>query len=79
MSETREQSAAKPEIVQRLTKLMEQYIANGRSTPGAAQKNDADISLDGKHGKAKGQDKAKQKKRARAKQEVKLAMNPDFD
>ena len=32
-----------PEIVTRLTKLLEKYIADGRSTPGAPQKNDATI------------------------------------
>ncbi len=37
-----------PEVVARLTKLMQQYIANGRSTPGTPQKNAAVIRLDGK-------------------------------
>jgi arylsulfatase A len=31
--------AEHPEIVERLTKLMEKFVANGRSTPGAAQPN----------------------------------------
>lgn len=34
-----------PEIVERLTKLLEKYIADGRSTPGAPQKNDVPIKL----------------------------------
>jgi len=34
-----------PEIVQRLLKLMEKYIADGRSTAGPTQKNDATIRL----------------------------------
>ena len=34
-----------PEIVSRLTKLLEQYVANGRSTPGPAAKNDAPVDL----------------------------------
>jgi len=34
-----------PKIVARLTKLLEKYIADGRSTPGAPQKNDAAIKL----------------------------------
>ena len=34
-----------PEIVRRLTKLLEKYVADGRSTPGAFQKNDASINL----------------------------------
>ena len=36
---------AHPDIVSRLTKLLEKYIADGRSTPGAPQKNDAAINL----------------------------------
>ncbi len=34
-----------PEIVSRLTKLLEKYVADGRSTPGAPQKNDTTIQL----------------------------------
>jgi arylsulfatase A-like enzyme len=34
-----------PEIVERLTKLLEKYIADGRSTPGLAQKNDAQVEI----------------------------------
>ena len=34
-----------PEIVQRLTRLLEKYVADGRSTPGAPQKNDVSINL----------------------------------
>ena len=34
-----------PEIVQRLTRLLEKYVADGRSTPGASQKNDVPIAL----------------------------------
>ena len=34
-----------PEIVDRLTKLLEKYVADGRSTPGIPQKNDAPIKL----------------------------------
>ena len=32
--------AEHPEIVARLTKLLEKFVADGRSTPGAAQRND---------------------------------------
>ena len=32
--------AQRPEIVTQLTELLEKYIADGRSTPGAPQKND---------------------------------------
>jgi arylsulfatase A-like enzyme len=36
---------AHPEIVARLTALLEKYVADGRSTPGAPQKNDAAIDI----------------------------------
>ncbi|MCB0685597.1 MAG: arylsulfatase [Saprospiraceae bacterium] len=34
-----------PDIVQKLSDLMNRYIAEGRSTPGSSQKNDRDIIL----------------------------------
>jgi arylsulfatase A len=34
-----------PQVVERLTKLLEKYVADGRSTPGAPQRNDAAIEL----------------------------------
>jgi arylsulfatase A-like enzyme len=37
LGETREVLAANPDVAERLTKLMQQYIDNGRSTPGAPQ------------------------------------------
>ncbi len=43
--ETNNVQAAHPEIVARLTKLLADYVANGRSTPGPAQKNDTDIKI----------------------------------
>ena len=36
-------AATEPEVVARLTALLEQYIQNGRSTPGIKQANDRDI------------------------------------
>ena len=36
---------AHPEIVERLTKLLKKYLADGRSTPGAPQKNDTAVNL----------------------------------
>ena len=36
---------AHPEIVARLTRLLKKYVADGRSTPGAPQKNDTAIKL----------------------------------
>lgn len=34
-----------PEVVHRLTNLLEDYVANGRSTPGKVQINDAEIDI----------------------------------
>ena len=68
IGETKDVAAANPEVVERLTKLMQQYVANGRSTPGPAQKNEASISLDGK-GKAAGKQVLDEK----------LARDPNFD
>ena len=38
-AEQRNQQADHPEIVARLTRLLEQYVAEGRSTPGPTQTN----------------------------------------
>ncbi len=51
IGETTNVQSANPEVVARLTKLAEEYITNGRSTPGAKQPNDAPIHLL-KNGKA---------------------------
>ncbi|OHB64153.1 MAG: hypothetical protein A2Y76_04095 [Planctomycetes bacterium RBG_13_60_9] len=40
LSETKDVLVENPEIVARLTKLMQGYLDNGRSTPGAAQSNE---------------------------------------
>jgi arylsulfatase A-like enzyme len=45
LSETQDVLAANPDLVDRLTKLMQQYIDNGRSTPGAPQKNGVSFAL----------------------------------
>ena len=45
VGERTNQCQAHPEIVERLTKLLAKYVADGRSTPGAPQKNDAQIVL----------------------------------
>jgi hypothetical protein len=37
--------SANPATIHRMFKLLEKYVANGRSTPGPAQKNDAPIDL----------------------------------
>ncbi len=38
-AETKNVQAEQPEVVERLTKLLEKYVADGRSTAGAAQPN----------------------------------------
>jgi arylsulfatase A len=40
-----------PDVVERLTKLLEKYIADGRSTPGAPQQNEGETSIWGPGGK----------------------------
>ncbi|HUT58582.1 MAG TPA: arylsulfatase [Phycisphaerae bacterium] len=72
LSETSNVADANGDVVQRLTRLMRQYIANGRSTPGAAQENGAEISIDGR---AKGKGKGNAKKR----REERNARDPSFD
>jgi len=37
--------AERPEVAERLAKLMGQYIATGRSTPGEPSKTDVNIRL----------------------------------
>ena len=37
--------AERPEIVTRLTRLLEKYVADGRSTPGRPQRNDGNVRL----------------------------------
>lgn len=44
IGETRNVAADHPEVVQRLTALMKRFIANGRSTPGAAQPAEAGVT-----------------------------------
>lgn len=45
LGETKNVAAAHPEEVRRLTKLMQRYLDNGRSTPGEPQSNDVPIRL----------------------------------
>lgn len=43
--ESKNQAVAMPEVVARLTELLERYVANGRSTPGAKQANDVVVKF----------------------------------
>ena len=45
IGETNNVQAAHPEIVERLTRLLEKYAADGRSTPGAPQPNTTPVSI----------------------------------
>jgi hypothetical protein len=62
-------------VVGRLTNLMQRYIDNGRSTPGAPQKNQVTVSLSG--GKAqkanKAQNSGKGRKAGKGKKAAKKA------
>lgn len=44
--ETGNLAGTNPEVVERLTTLMKKYIAQGRSTAGASQKNEASVSIE---------------------------------
>ncbi len=55
LAESKNVYAEHPEVVARLTKLLEKYIADGRSTPGTPQKNDAEIVVRKKDSKGKKQ------------------------
>ena len=52
IAESKNLQAEQPDEVARLTKLLEQIIAQGRSTPGAKQTNDAAIQIRKKPGKS---------------------------
>ncbi len=45
LGEQKNLQAERPEVVARLTALLEKYVADGRSTPGPAQKNDAAVDI----------------------------------
>ena len=45
VGETKNLQAEHPEIVEKLTKLLEKYVADGRSTPGTAQPNNGKIDI----------------------------------
>lgn len=47
LGERRNLQADHPEVVDRLTKLLERYVAEGRSTPGPAQENAGSVRIHG--------------------------------
>jgi arylsulfatase A len=84
LGEKQNVAAANPEVVTRLTTLMRQYMADGRSTVGSPQKNDVLMSLDGsvretRKDKTKEEKAGKKSKKTNSQREIKNALNPDFD
>lgn len=77
LSETKDIAQANPEVVARLTALMNRYISDGRSTSGAPQKNEAEMSVNGSTD-GDGEKKSKKEKK-QAMKEVALAKDPSFD
>ena len=45
IGETKNVQAEHPDVVARMTKILETQISNGRSTPGSPQKNDGEITV----------------------------------
>jgi len=45
ISERRNLQAKRPDVTARLTALLQSYVDNGRSTPGAPRKNDRDVRI----------------------------------
>jgi len=60
LGEKHDVRAANPEVLTTLTALFQRYIDNGRSTPGAIQKNEFALSLEGNAAGKKSNRKAKQ-------------------
>jgi arylsulfatase A-like enzyme len=84
LSEKKDVLAANADVGAKLTALMQRYIDNGRSTAGAAQKNDFDLSITG--GETEGKRKKKNQKAAAAgkseaerAREMALAADASFD
>ncbi len=73
LSEATNVAQANPDVVERLTVLMRRYLTEGRSTVGAPQKNEAEMSIDASAGGG-GEQKSKKAKK-KDKKEVALANN----
>lgn len=57
IGEKKNVQAEHPDVVGQLTKLLEKQVADGRSTPGAPQQNDAKIDIWKKNSDAPGKTK----------------------
>ena len=79
LGETQDVLAANAPVAEKLTALMHRYIDSGRSTPGAAQKNDFELSLPGGHNKPTRRNKGNAGKTGNERQrEMVLAADPSF-
>ena len=78
LSETKDVLSANADVAAKLAALMQSYIDRGRSTPGAAQKNDFEISINGGDAKGKPKKKGGKAEIERA-HEMALAADPTFD
>jgi len=76
VSETKDVLAANPDVVATLTALMQRYITEGRSTAGPAQKNDVEMSVEESGG---GKRKKGKKAGKKSREDVALALDPEFD
>ena len=79
LGETKDVAAVHPKMVGSLTVLMEKYIGEGRSTAGAPQKNEAEISLDGSTGGNKKRGKKEKEPSPKEKEEEARSLDPNFD
>ena len=84
LSETKDVADANPDVVERLTTLMRRYIAEGRSTIGAPQKNDVAMSVDKSFGhnrkkKKGGKSEVTGNSESERIREIALASDPSFD
>jgi len=79
LSETKDAPSDHAEVAEKLAGVMEGYIARGRSTPGADQKNDYDLAIpDGKAKPKTKKDKA-ERSEAERQREIELALEAGFD
>ncbi len=79
LSETKDIAAANPDVVKRLTALMRRYTDEGRSTLGAPQKNEVNMSVDKASSGRGGKEKKGKKGKNNSAEEVDLAKDPSFD
>jgi len=74
IGETNNVKEGNPEVVERLTRLMQRFVDNGRSTPGASQHNEVAISLVGQQIR-----NGKQGKKAVKSKTTDSVVDPGFD